>query len=100
MRTWKRATQAVPCGGPHAGLVTIPVGAPMLTLTSPKLRILYRCEACAGEPAPNLPKLAGLDDEEEPRYPPVQRITLDRLLKVLPFDYKAAQGGREVGEEG
>lgn len=70
-------------------------------LTHPK----KRCARCAGEPIPDvLP--------EEPMAKTVlagpssnaPAVSMDSfrsaILKDMPFDYKSAQAGRDVGEEG
>jgi len=77
----------MPCGGTHERLTMIPIGAPMLVITLEKVRALYRCESCAGEPAPADIVIKG----EQPIA--MVRATQAALLKALPFDYKTAQAG-------
>lgn len=96
MKTWRRATRAIRCGGLHEQITTIPVGAPVLVITPMLTRTLYRCEACAGEPAPPLPPLSSPSVDASDRLPaPMTRPTVAALTKVLPFDFKTAQAGRE-----
>jgi len=96
MRTWQRATHELRCGGPHEGIATIPVGAPVLVIAPTLTRTLYRCEACAGEVAPPLPDLPRPHIDATDRLPaPMTRPTRATFTKLLPFDFKAAQAGRE-----
>lgn len=94
MREWQRARLAKLCG--YCGRV-IAVGEPVL------LRSLHghswqlaRCEACAGEPAPELPAIESLPSA-------VRRTPVQPMLAVasLARDWKAAAvAEREPGEDG
>jgi predicted nucleic acid-binding Zn-ribbon protein len=71
------------------------VGQPQLVIEPREVtgRKFLRCRTCADEPVPDdLPALA--------ERTPIEPSPLVRAGMVkLPFDYKAAQAGREPGEE-
>lgn len=104
MKTWKRASRVLECGGAHDQPRYIHVGEPMLELTlklaSGNTLTFIRCQACEGPAPPDLP----LED-------PAVRVTtweavdvMTRVRKLIPpppVDYKAqAAGDRDPGEEG
>jgi len=98
MKTWLRATKPVKCGGLHDSLTLIPIGAPVLVIAPTLTKSFNRCEACAG-PAPELPPLP---DVAQPAVVASSRLPVSMarpsrlaLVQALPFDYKAAQAGRE-----
>lgn len=70
----------------------------MLEFRFPEITaVLKRCAVCAGEPVPaDLPERV----EPTPIVPTARMASLRALAGTLPFDYKAAQSGREPGEEG
>lgn len=88
-----RARVAGRCGG-RCGQ-RYQVGDAVLELRVPELaNRFYRCEACAGEPAPDLPPLASR---------PIDRTPLVHIASgpnTLPLDWKSAGAGeREPGAD-
>ena len=93
MRTWQRSRRRLVCGRCCAAIA---IGDPLLVLESPDHTWKKaRCQACAGEPVPELPAL-------EAATPQLLGTTVPGFVKVgrIPFDYKQAQAGRDPGEEG
>ena len=91
MRVWERARLEQRCGACDR---TVAIGEPIQLLT--KCRKV-RCEACATEPAPELPALVAV-----PRA--VSRTPVQPMLAVrsLALDWKqrAMPAEREPGEDG
>jgi hypothetical protein len=94
MKTWLRATKPVKCGGQHDSLTLIPKGAPVLVIAPTLTKRFIRCEACAG-PAPELPELVAPPTVSDRLPIGMSRPSRTALEAAIPFDYKAAQAGRE-----
>lgn len=92
MKTWVRASHDTICGGPcHR---QIRRGEPLLVLTIVGIeKRRRRCASCAGEKPPeDLPPLV-----EPSSFTPMSHIRTGAT--ALPFDFKMAQAGREVGAD-
>lgn len=84
MRTWQRTVANTKCGNCPA---VIPKDAPVQVVTLPGVkRVSFRCSACASEPVGEVLSM-------KPDSGGWTQIGRPRLTKVLPFDFKMAQGG-------
>jgi len=85
MKTWIRSKRRLVCG---RCCDAIQIGDPMLVLHSPEHGWKKcRCQACAGEPVPELP---ALEVQSPPLTVPSQGFT---RVGRIPFDVKARQAG-------
>jgi hypothetical protein len=86
--TWTRARVAQACGGCPRRIV---VGEPMLERRLVGVRrVLVRCQACAGEAAPELPPLIA---PAWPTFAPMVHIRTG--LAALPLDFKHRASGED-----
>lgn len=94
MKAWERSRRARKCG--FCGRI-VDAGDPVLLRSLPgRSWESVRCEACAGEPVPELPSLQPL-----PRAVLMTPIQPMLAVRSLARDWKAAAvAEREPGEEG
>ena len=92
MKHWRRLTGEAICG--RCG-ERIPAGGPALVLTLQGVtRLKFRCPACAGEAAPELPAVVERAEPLAESWVALSAVAQGR-------DWKRAQSGeREPGEDG